>query len=198
MRAFDSVHLPFPKLAFDAHGLPPHRHLDIEIGSGQGLHAIRYCKENPARHLIAVEKTHERFAKLQGRKSRHPELANLTCLHADATSVITHHIPHSSLDRVFVLYPNPYQKNSQANLRWHNRPFISTLLLKMKKGSQLILATNIESYANEAAVQFVREWGLRMAEFSTLPASALPRTHFEKKYLLRGEKCWNLIFCNDA
>jgi hypothetical protein len=37
-----------------------------------------------------------------------------------------------------------------------------------------------------------REWGMSLVEEGFV--SHPPRTHFEKKYLERGEACWNLVF----
>ncbi|MGZ3721854.1 MAG: tRNA (guanine(46)-N(7))-methyltransferase TrmB [Bdellovibrionales bacterium] len=168
--------------------------LDLEIGAGQGLHAVHYCQENPDRLLLAVEKTHVRFAGLSQRRESHPHLENLIALQADAVAFVSHFLPPESLDRVFLLYPNPYPKPKQSNLRWHNRPFFAELIKKMKSGAELTLATNLEWYAKEAAMVFTGQWQLEMLEFKEVDPKQTPRTHFEKKYLLRGETCWNLKF----
>jgi len=196
MRAFDSSRLPRPHIEFNLQQLAQHTHLDLEIGAGQGFHAVQYCRANPARHLLAVERTHQRFAKLLHRKTHHPELRNLSVLHADAVAFVTHYLPDRCLDRVFLLYPNPYPKKSQANLRWHKSPFIAMLKQKMKLGAELELATNIESYATDAQSEFVDVWNMPLIQACEVQVGAPPRTHFEKKYLLRGDRCWNLIFQN--
>ncbi len=194
MRIFNEEMIPH-------HPLSPHliaalndSALDLEIGAGQGLHAIQYCQKNPGRTLIAAERTSTRFAQLNRRHHAHPELKNLFPVHADALSLVTHWIHDQSLERVFLLYPNPYPKLKQANLRWHNMPFMKTLLAKMKDGAQLTLATNIETYMSEAKEQFTTLWGLKLIDHRRLHAGHTPRTHFEKKYLERGEPCWNLLF----
>lgn len=193
MREFNIERHPNPGFDFSVNQLPPHSHLDLEIGAGQGLHAIRYTSIYPDRHLIAVEKTHERFGKLQRRSQRHGNPKNLTCIHADAVSFVVHALPDNCLDRVLLLYPNPYQKNSQANLRWYNRPFLSVLKNKMKPSARLELATNMEYYHQEARLSLTTQWGLKLIEDREVESGS-PRTHFEKKYLERGEKCWNLVF----
>jgi tRNA (guanine-N7-)-methyltransferase len=193
MRYFAEEKIPKP--ALNLPGFEDLQPLDIEIGAGQGLHAMRYCQNHPERQLLAIEKTHQRFARLAGRHAKHPELTNLHVVQADAVALITHHIADESLNRVFLLYPNPYPKAKQANLRWHNRPFLSLLLRKMQPGAQLILATNEASYATEAATQYCETWGMKLLEHQQLSPNWEPRTHFERKYLARGETCWNLIFC---
>jgi len=168
------------------------QHLSLEIGAGQGLHAIRYCSLNPNHHLIAVERTHERFAKMAQRHSRHAQLKNLMCVHADAVSVVTHWLWEHSLDQIFLLYPNPYPKAKQTNQRWHNAPFMSCLRSRLKPGGRIVLSTNVASYAHEASQKMQEVWGFQLLVFE--PFINSPRTHFEKKYLERGETCWTLVF----
>src|SRR5258708_7312412 len=130
VRAFTEREIPRPRIDFQLPSGP----LDLEIGAGQGLHAVRYCQANPERQLLAVEKTTIKFAGLQRRSHTHPQLTNLHAIHADAVAFVRYFVPDDSLDRVFLLYPNPHPKAKQANLRWHNRPFLALLLRKMKSG----------------------------------------------------------------
>jgi tRNA G46 methylase TrmB len=192
MRAFDASNLP-------KHPLPDHlstivssASLDLEIGAGQGFHALTYSLRHPERRLIAVERTINRFKQLQRRFTEHGCPTNLFPIHADAISVVSHWLQNTSLERVFLLYPNPYPKSKHANLRWHNMPFMGQLLRKMKPEGRLTLATNILSYKDEAKFVMEREWGMSLVAEQLVNHS--PRTHFEKKYLERGETCWNLVF----
>ena len=42
-------------------------------------------------------------------------------------------VKNTVLNRIFLLYPNPYPKTKQAHLRWINRPFMPFLLDLFKK-----------------------------------------------------------------
>jgi tRNA G46 methylase TrmB len=196
MRVFKAHLVPTPSLpATLAEDLTrSHRFIDLEIGAGQGLHAIRYCQAHPDRRLIAVERTITKYNQFTSRYLAHARPENLIPLHADAVPVVTHLIGPASLDRVFLLYPNPYPKAKQANRRWHNSPFIEELKRKMKPGAQLCLATNLEWYAEEARAGFTATWGFQLSSDVKLEAGAPARTHFEKKYLERGQTCFDLVF----
>lgn len=167
--------------------------LDIEIGCGVGFHPLKYARENPDRQLVAFERTAEKFAKFAGRLKNHPPLPNLIPVHGDAVPWIAHAIKPESVDRYFVLYPNPYPKERQRNQRFYEMPFMLWLVETMKKGGRLTLATNMDFY-REGAKAKMGEFGLKLVGDTEVPASALPRTHFEKKYLERGERCWTLEF----
>jgi tRNA G46 methylase TrmB len=196
MRSFKPGFLPVPRLLPDLSEVLAHPRVDVEIGAGQGLHAIRYAAENPDRRLIAVERTLNRFRQLERRRREHPGLENLFPVHADALSVFVHALPDRAVERVFLLYPNPYPKEKQANLRWHNMPFMDFLKQKLKPGGRLILATNERYYAEEAERKMTAEWRFELGDKRLLGCGDRPRTHFEKKYLERGESCWNMVFVN--
>ena len=210
MRLFDSSRIPqakgyedfrFPR-GFSSHVL--------EIGAGAGWNAVTYARMNPSHCVVAVEHSRERFALLEGRATRSSPLemasvgmgsldevvkasglTNLFPVHADAESFVVHNVASESLDRVMLLYPNPYPKASQANKRWHNMPFMSELLAKMKSGAVLQMATNEDFYAAEFFERAIDTWKLVVVsnERVTLEADPdfRPRTHFEKKYYSRGE-----------
>ena len=77
-------------------------------------------------------------------------------------------------------------------------PFFAYLVETLKRGGTITLATNIKSYAKEALDTAHRpELGLSIAEFREISLSTephwQPRTHFEKKFLLRGKTCYNLV-----
>ncbi len=194
MRDFNSDYVPKPVLSDFVKAAFDRTPLDIEIGAGQGLHAIRYCQSHPDRTLIAVERTHAKFQALRHRALAHPQLTGLFPLQADAVSVFTHFVKDSSVENIFLLYPNPYPKHRQANLRWHNSPFTRRLCKKLKSGGRLVVATNVNDYAEEAQDRFRSIWNLNLESVTDIGTDDLPRTHFEKKYLERGERCWNLVF----
>ena len=194
-REFKPTAIPRPDLPAEVARRLAQGGFDIEIGAGQGLHAVRYCQANPDRTLLAVERTHTRFARLNNRRLRHPELKGLLPLQSDAMSVIAHYVTNGQLQRVFLLYPNPNPKRKQANLRWHNSPFMGHLHAKMHTGAELHLATNFKWYAEEAKAIMTSVWGFELAmEVELHGDNVEPRTHFEKKYLARGETCYDFVF----
>ena len=194
MRPFNASKVPRPAIDLDFKKVRYFRHTDLEIGCGVGRFAIDRASKNPHRAVIAIEKTQERFSKFARRIENHPALPNLFPVHGEAASVVTHFIPPESLDAIFLLYPNPYPKLKQRNLRWHNRAFMAFLLDRLRASGTFTIATNVEDYRDEAVQMMTSTWDLDILEDRRLTLTETPRTHFEKKYLLRGDDCWNLIF----
>lgn len=163
--------------------------LVIEIGAGVGLHPIQYAQENNNDFVVAIERTLNKFQKMQRRHKNH-HLANLLPIHADATRWICQNIRENEVDKYFILYPNPYPKSCQANKRFHNMPFMQYLIKTLKKKGEIVLATNDLGYYQDAKKSLQEKFSLNLLEDGLW--TFLPRTHFEKKYRARGEKCFNI------
>ncbi len=165
--------------------------LDIEIGCGVGFHPIDYAKNNPERLLVAIEKTSEKFAKFLGRLEKHPQIKNVVPVHTNAIWWVAHYVKPQSVDRYFILYPNPYPKDPQK--RFFEMPFMTYLVETLKPGGIITLATNEKYYFDESLENAQKIFGLKVIENRIVEKSEKPRTHFEKKYLERGETCYNLV-----
>lgn len=159
------------------------------------MFSLGFTKENKDWFLISLERTAEKAHSFQRKKKAYPHSSeNLLYVRADAVNVVTHLIKQNSLDRIFLLYPNPYIKSRQENLRWHNMVFFSELLLRLKPQGALELRTNLKWYAKEFEERVSQQYCLHLLEKTVLNQSHVPQTAFEKKYLARGEKCYQLIF----
>ncbi|OOR90130.1 SAM-dependent methyltransferase [Moraxella caviae] len=175
------------------------RPLFFEIGAGKGKHALLFASEHADKRLIAAERTSEKFAafaKAVRTKAGVAEqdaaiasLENLDAVHADAMAFAVHFLPPASLDGVFILYPNPEPHNK--NQRWLNMPFFEFLISRLKAGAPIVLASNIAEYIDEAENLLNQTWLLPYQKQQISANSA--RTHFEVKYLARGEMCQQLV-----
>ena len=183
VRDFRSEKVPRPELP-SLGGFGHLRPLDLEIGCGVGFHPIRYAKQFPERDLVAIEHTAIKFEKFKRRLDHHPEIKNVLPIHGNAISWVTHYAPVNVFEKVFLLYPNP-------NHFWYRHPFMHQILKVMKPGAILELRTNLKDYAEEAALYFQDAFEMECVLQSQIVSAPgyEPATHFEKKYLLRGEAC---------
>lgn len=174
------------------------KHLDIEIGCGVGLHPLQRSMAYPDRHLIAIEHTQEKYQSFNRRFEKHGSPVNLLPVHANAITWIDSFVPVGSVDNIFLLYPNPNPK--RATQRWFRMPFFSKLIEVLKDGGHITLATNVLSYGDEAEVYGLQHWGLSMVHRRSLSSAdgIIGRTHFERKYLGRGEICAEIVFAKNC
>lgn len=160
----------------------------VEIGAGKGKHALLFSGQNPEKQLIAVERTREKFLSMQKQHGLEGQ-KNLQPIHADALPWVVHALFPAQVEQFFILYPNPEPHNPAQ--RWLNMPFFEFLLSRLKTGGQIALASNIPDYIEEAQQQLIEVWKLPFVK-EVIPADSA-RTHFEIKYLERGELCQQLI-----
>lgn len=160
----------------------------VEIGAGKGKHALLFSANHPEFQLIAVERTREKFVAMQKQHQLEGQ-SNLALIHADALPWVVHALHPAQVQQFFILYPNPEPHNPAQ--RWLNMPFFEFLLSRLQPGGQITLASNIPEYIEEAQQQLIDVWKLPFVKERIAETSA--RTHFEIKYLERGELCQQLI-----
>lgn len=165
----------------------------LEIGAGMGKHAILFATQNPEQSLVAIERTSAKFQAFAARQLDH-QLHNLYPVHADAIPWVVFALPPKSVSQLFILYPNPEPKNPAQ--RWLNMPFFEFLLSRLQDNGQITLASNITEYIDEAEQQLIDKWRLPFTR--QLVAKDSARTHFEVKYLARGEPCEQLLVSKPA
>lgn len=160
----------------------------LEIGAGKGKHALLLSEQFPQKTIYAVERTREKFTAMQ--KLYDEQLPqNLHLVHADVIAWAVHAVYPQQIEQCFLLYPNPEPHNPAQ--RWLNMPFFEFLLSRLRDGASITLASNIAEYIAEAEQQLQQRWKLPYLKQQVEQHSA--RTHFEIKYLQRGESCQQLI-----
>ncbi len=91
--------------------------LCLEIGAGKGKHAMLFTEQHPERHLVAIERTKEKFLAMQKQQELHAR-AHLTPVHADALPWIVHALYPAQVEQAFILYPNPEPHNPKTAAKY--------------------------------------------------------------------------------
>ena len=160
----------------------------VEIGSGKGKHALLFSKQNPEKKLVAIERTREKSDAMHKQHIIEGQ-SNLTTVNADAIPWVVHALYPKQVEQFFLLYPNPEPHNPAQ--RWLNMPFFEFLISRLEENGTITLASNIAEYIEEAEQKLKNVWQLPYIKQTIASDSA--RTHFEIKYLERGELCQQLI-----
>lgn len=129
----------------------------LEIGFGGGEHLIAQAKLNPDVGLIGCEPFIDGVAKaLSGIEKS--GLKNIRIHDSDARELLDSLKP-ASIDRVFILFPDPWPKKRHWKRRIIRGDFLDLLYSRCKPKAQIRFATDIASYVNEAVIRFSNHYG---------------------------------------
>ncbi|MEM8571616.1 MAG: tRNA (guanine(46)-N(7))-methyltransferase TrmB [Pseudomonadota bacterium] len=164
-------------------------HAWLEIGFGGGEHLAHQAVHNPGVGLIGCEPYLNGIAKLLHRIER-DAVENVRVHPGDARDLIDR-LPDQSVERVFVLYPDPWPKARHHRRRFMNVENLLPLARIMAPGTELRLATDIPDYF-EHALTAVAECPDLFETAETIRAGGVaswpdwPGTRYEAKAVKAG------------
>lgn len=176
-------------------GKVPRGSVWLEVGFGSGEHLVRQAADHPEVGLIGCEPYINGVAKCLAEIER-TGVGNVR-LFADDARLVMAALPPRSLDRVFVLFPDPWPKTRHHKRRFVQRATLDMLARLMKPAAELRLATDDPSYlpwmlehiATHPAFEWLAE---HPADWRTRPDD-WPPTRYERK-MLAGRKPVFLCF----
>ncbi|MFN4024599.1 MAG: tRNA (guanosine(46)-N7)-methyltransferase TrmB [Hyphomonas sp.] len=156
----------------------------LEIGFGGAEHMIAQAGRHPDVGFLGCEPFLEGVAKaLAGMEDT--GVSNVRLWPDDARYLIER-LPDASLDRVFILFPDPWPKRRQHKRRLVQPAFLDLLKPKLKSGAGVRFATDVKSYADEALLAFLSagfDWQAAAAGDWRLPPADHIKTRYESKRL---------------
>ena len=120
-------------------------------------------------------------------KMREKDVNNILLYPDDIRSLFPY-FPKQSIEKVFVLYPDPWPKKKHHRRRFVTQEHLEPLSRVMKPGAELRIATDISDYARQALEQLNLnpnfEWKVERASDWKSPWEGWQSTRYEKKALL--------------
>jgi tRNA (guanine-N7-)-methyltransferase len=172
---------------------PDGRRLWLEIGFGGGEHLAHQAAAHPSLGLIGCEPFVNGVAALLGRIDRQG-LANIRIHPGDARDLIEL-LPAGALDRVFLLYPDPWPKARHHRRRFMRSENLALLRPAMAPGAELRLATDIPDYAEHALAAAADAGGFEPRGADRRQGwPDWPGTRYEVKALRAGRRPHYLTF----
>jgi tRNA (guanine-N7-)-methyltransferase len=120
------------------------RSIWLEIGFGGGEHLARQAEDHPETGFIGCEIFENGIVKLLAQIERR-RLDNLRIFRDDARRLIAA-LPPASIERVFMLFPDPWPKQRHHKRRIVSRETLDGLAEVMIDNAELRLATDDEGY----------------------------------------------------
>lgn len=152
----------------------------VEIGIGGGEHLVAQAAANPTVQLIGFEPFQNGMAKALGSLQRRG-LANISLEMKDARLVLERFTDHS-LDRVFILYPDPWPKRRHWKRRLITAPFVAELARLVRPGGQVRFVSDIAHYQQWALARFLANDGFQWTANQCQDWQQAPKDHCTSKY----------------
>jgi tRNA (guanine-N7-)-methyltransferase len=159
---------------------PGFKEIWLEIGFGGGEHLAAQAAAHPRVLMLGAEP----FLNGVASALRHVSalgLANVR-LHAGDGRELMADLPDASLQRIFLLFPDPWPKRRHAKRRLADSMFAAGAARLMVPGGRLRFATDWEDYADQILDVFTRSpdftWTARRAD----DWRVAPADHFATRY----------------
>ncbi len=167
------------------------RPLWLEIGFGGGEHLAWQAAAHPDVGVIGCEPFMNGVVKLLGLIDA-DGLENVRLFRDDAR-LLVERLPPQSLERAFILFPDPWPKARHHKRRIVSDPVLGQLATALVDGAELRIATDDPGYLEWILMHMRRqadfEWQARRPADWRERADDWPQTRYEAKAVAAGRRC---------
>jgi tRNA (guanine-N7-)-methyltransferase len=202
----EAVQRALPGLLIDLAAPPPDKlaglfptqvgEVRLEIGFGGGEHLLHEARAFPATGFIGVEPFENGLAKAVVAIAR-DGIANVRLFNHDAVALLDW-LPAGSLDRVDLLYPDPWPKSRHWKRRFVNAANLDRIVRALRSGGIFRFASDVDAYVAWTLREVARHGGLTWTQTSLeacrSPWPGWPGTRYEAKALSEGRRPAYLTF----
>ena len=193
------ITLPEGNLSLQELFLHPDRPLWVEIGFGAGEHLLEQARRNPEVNFIGCEPYINGVATLLAGVKQH-NLSNIRILEEDARLLLLK-LPDNSIERLFILFPDPWRKNRHHKRRIIAPPSLPIFYAKLKQGGKLRIATDHYDYGvwileNMLLFRQLRWLATRHTDWENPPEGWVP-TRYQAKALAQEREPLFLEYIKD-
>jgi tRNA (guanine-N7-)-methyltransferase len=164
--------------------------ISLEIGFGAGEHLAWQAERHPRAGFLGAEYFVNGLAGLL-REVQARALTNVRIHQGDGRDLLDA-LPEGSLDRVFILFPDPWPKARHHKRRFVRKDALDRLAAVMKDGVELRLATDDMGYLRWMLERLIRhpefEWLARDSRDWRERPTDWPPTRYELKALRQGRR----------
>ncbi len=171
--------------------------LILEIGFGAGEHLLDQAASAPDAGFIGIEPFINSMAKALSEIER-LKLRNIRLFDDDATFLLDW-LPAGSLDRIDLLYPDPWPKKRHWKRRFVNQANLKRFHRVLKANGTVCFASDIDSYVNWTLNAFDLHPGFKWRAADSAdwknPWQGWKSTRYENKAIREGRTPTYLSFC---
>jgi tRNA (guanine-N7-)-methyltransferase len=170
----------------------------LEIGFGGGEHLVNQAFNNPDVGIIGAEPYVNGVAMLLG-KIRRTGVDNLSVHPGDVRDLLDV-LPDASIERTFLLYPDPWPKARHHRRRFVTPEHLGPLARVMKPNAVFRVATDIPDYVRQTLEEVPGQgfsWAAEGPDDWRVPWDDWLSTRYEQKAFREGRTPHYLTFIRD-
>ena len=174
----------------------------FEIGFGSGEHLIGLMKQHPAVRLIGAEPFINGMANFLHAFDQEKLPDDNVRVWMNDAILLAERLPDRSLERIYVLNPDPWPKKRHHKRRIISQENLTTFARIMKPGGLLIMSTDVADLADwmvtQASLHPAFRWTATKADdWRVMPTDWIP-TRYEGKGKARGRQQVYLNFVREV
>ncbi|WP_428489435.1 tRNA (guanine(46)-N(7))-methyltransferase TrmB [Rhodopila sp.] len=165
----------------------------LEVGFGGGEHALAQVRAHPEATLIACEVFENGICSLlsalvpEGGEAEAPLPSNLL-LWTDDARLLLRRLPDQCLDRLFLLFPDPWPKARHAKRRFVHPAVLPLLARVLKPGAEWRVASDDPTYQTWLGEVMAAQTLFATATPATTRPAGWPQTRYEAKAMRAGRQ----------
>ena len=163
--------------------------LVIEIGFGDGAALIESALKYPDKNFIGIEVYDSGLGQCLNAINQH-KIKNIRLIYGDAAEVFEQFITKKSVEKINILFPDPWPKKRHHKRRLINKEFLALLSKSLKNKGIVTVSTDWEDYAQQIELTFKEN-----NQFKEIKSELRDlKTKFEKRGIKLGHKIFNYSY----
>ena len=161
----------------------------IEIGFGDGTVLIESALKNPNKNFIGIEVYDSGLGQCLNEINKH-KIKNIRLIYGDAVEVFKQFITKKSVEKINILFPDPWPKKRHHKRRLINKRFLALLSKSLINKGIINISTDWEDYAQQIELTFKES-----NQFKEIKSESRNlKTKFEKRGIKLGHKIFNYSY----
>jgi len=163
--------------------------LVIEIGFGDGAALIESALKYPDKNFIGIEVYDSGLGQCLNAINQH-KIKNIRLIYRDAVEVFEQFIAKKSVEKINILFPDPWPKKRHHKRRLINKRFLALLSKSLINKGIVNVSTDWEDYAQQIELTFKES-----NQFKEIKSELRDlKTKFEKRGIKLGHKIFNYSY----
>lgn len=168
---------------------PGHQGLNLEIGCGYGHFLGWLAPQHPQQAFIGLDIVNKVLRRADRRLSKN-SANNVVLAKLDALHVLRELIAPASLDHLYILFPDPWFKESHKRRRTLREDTLTLFASRLKAGGRLLFVSDDPPYAADALALLEASPLFAATDFPPIEV----KTKYENKWLAQNKAIHRLAY----